>query len=311
MKLSIIIPVYNVSEYVVECLDSIAIQGDVDAECIIVDDCGTDDSMSKVSAWIDSYKGSVDFKIIHHDHNKGISEARNTGMRHMTGDYVLFLDSDDYLLPNAISSLVEVVEKHPDVDYVVSSCECCRNDLVNRWQISDNDKGYWSNQTDIQRIVVKNPNVWNKLYKCSLLKENGFEFDESLFMIEDLVFNFQVVHKILSICCIQNHTYFYRIRQNSLMTSANRDDEKLKNHVNVYSRLMLQEVDSKYNYLRFDIIRGMRYLLYARKNNSNLTAWKEFDSLVRRFLLLELRHFRLRNAFVLFIMMFPIYKMLR
>lgn len=77
---SIIIPVNNVSDYVEECLQSVAAQTYTAIECIIVDDCGTDDSMQKVESFITNYQGPITFKILHHEHNRGLSAARNTGI---------------------------------------------------------------------------------------------------------------------------------------------------------------------------------------------------------------------------------------
>lgn len=79
MKISIIVPVYNVEQYIKECFDSIAAQtykGDI--ECIFVDDCGQDDSVAVLEKLIAEYKGPIQFSIVHHEHNKGLSGARNT-----------------------------------------------------------------------------------------------------------------------------------------------------------------------------------------------------------------------------------------
>lgn len=91
MKISIIVPVYNVEQYIKECFDSIAAQtynGEI--ECIFVDDCGQDKSVDILEKMIVGYQGGISFSIIHHEHNKGLSGARNTGIRHATGDYLYF-----------------------------------------------------------------------------------------------------------------------------------------------------------------------------------------------------------------------------
>ena len=91
MKISIIVPVYNVEPYIRECFSSIATQtykGKI--ECIFVDDCGQDKSVEILEELIADYHGSISFSIIHHEHNKGLSGARNTGICHATGDYLYF-----------------------------------------------------------------------------------------------------------------------------------------------------------------------------------------------------------------------------
>ena len=97
-KISIIIPIYNVEPYIEDCLQSVMRQtyrGMM--ECILVDDCGTDNSMKVAEQLIKIYNGPIDFKVLHHEHNRGLSAARNTGIDAACGDYVYFLDSDDWI----------------------------------------------------------------------------------------------------------------------------------------------------------------------------------------------------------------------
>ena len=117
-KISIIIPVYNVAEYITECVQSVmrqTYQGEI--ECILVDDCGSDGSIAIAEQLIAEYKGSISFRILHHDHNRGLSAARNTGLEASTGDYVYFLDSDDFIDANTIEVLYEAVTSR---DYAIS-----------------------------------------------------------------------------------------------------------------------------------------------------------------------------------------------
>ena len=122
MKISIIVPVYNVELYIKECFESIAAQtykGEI--ECIFVDDCGQDDSVAILEKLIAEYHGPIQFSIVHHEHNKGLSGARNTGIRKAKGDYLYFLDSDDTITPDCIEKLVMLVEKYPGVEMVQGS----------------------------------------------------------------------------------------------------------------------------------------------------------------------------------------------
>ena len=80
-KISILIPIYNVENYIIRCLNSVIEQtyrGPL--ECILVDDCGNDNSISLVKKFLDSYSGNVKFRILHHDHNRGLAAARNTAV---------------------------------------------------------------------------------------------------------------------------------------------------------------------------------------------------------------------------------------
>lgn len=105
-KISIIIPVYNVEEYIAECLQSVMNQSyGGDMECIIVDDCSEDRSIAVASQMIEEYKGEITFLILHHKCNRGLSAARNTGTSVADGDYIYYLDSDDFIDSNTIEEL--------------------------------------------------------------------------------------------------------------------------------------------------------------------------------------------------------------
>ena len=119
MKISIIVPVYNVEEYIEDCLRSITAQtykGEV--ECIIVDDCTPDSSCTIIEKFISKYAGNIQFKLLHHEKNRGLSAARNTGIDATTGEYIYFLDSDDEITPNCIELLAEPLKKEK-YDFVI------------------------------------------------------------------------------------------------------------------------------------------------------------------------------------------------
>lgn len=96
-KVSIIIPAYNVAPWIEETLESVARQTFGDFECIIVNDCATDNTLDVATSWI---KKDKRFRIICRDINGGLSAARNTGIKYAIGDYISFLDSDDIWHPN-------------------------------------------------------------------------------------------------------------------------------------------------------------------------------------------------------------------
>ena len=111
-KISIIIPIYNVEEYITECLQSVMRQtykGEI--ECILVDDCGTDNSIAVAERHIADYKGPIEFRVLHHVRNRGLSAARNTGTDAATGDYIYYLDSDDYISDDCLEVLAEPLKK--------------------------------------------------------------------------------------------------------------------------------------------------------------------------------------------------------
>ena len=106
IKVSIIIPVYQVSNYVERCLKSVIGQTFTDFECIIVNDATRDDSIEKCERLIDGYDGPIRFRIIHHEVTRGLSAARNTGTTAAKGDYILYVDSDDVITKDCVEKLM-------------------------------------------------------------------------------------------------------------------------------------------------------------------------------------------------------------
>ena len=115
MKLSIIVPIYNVAPYLRKCVDSLLAQDISDYEIILVDDGSTDDSGAIADEIFNAFRLSplasrLEMRVIHQS-NRGLSEARNTGTREAKGNYILFVDSDDYLQPNTLGALLEQAER--------------------------------------------------------------------------------------------------------------------------------------------------------------------------------------------------------
>ena len=103
-------------KHIRRCLESIIAQQteSISMECILVDDCSPDESVAIVRQIIAEYKGDMAFVILHHEVNKGLSAARNTGIDVAKGDYLFFVDSDDYLMPGAVAKLFNALSSHPD-----------------------------------------------------------------------------------------------------------------------------------------------------------------------------------------------------
>ena len=119
MKISIIVPMYQVEQYLAICLKSITDQTMTDGvECILVDDCGSDRSLFIAKDFIEHYQGNVLFRIVEREKNGGLSAARNSGIDVASGEYVYFLDSDDEIIPNCLEIMWSLVEKYGKVNLV-------------------------------------------------------------------------------------------------------------------------------------------------------------------------------------------------
>ena len=229
IKISIIVPVYNVEHYIKECFDSIAAQtykGEI--ECIFVDDCGQDNSVAVLVKLIAEYNGPIQFSIVHHEHNKGLSGARNTGIRNAQGDYLYFIDSDDSITSDCIEKLVALAEKYPGVEMVQGSTKSHRSwlSLQDKQLPCYSSDRHWIMQAMLARYIIPLTS-WNKMIiKPLVINENLF-FEEGL-VHEDEMWNFILAKHIRTIAFCFEDTYIYRENPNGIMHGVN----SLQYHLN-------------------------------------------------------------------------------
>lgn len=269
-KVSIIIPVYNVEQYVNECLYSVGIQTIADdIECIIVDDCGQDRSMDIVDEYINGYKGNVFFKVLRHDKNSGLSAARNTGIRAAKGEYLYFLDSDDTITPNCIELMFKCAEFHK-ADLVQSffSTEYAYQNVL--FNIHHPD--FIEDAGEVKRTLLNcnvNPvTAANRLVKTSLFREHELYFREGI-IHEDNHWTFFLAKYVSRMAYCKEKTYFYRVTSGSIMNEKN-----IQKEIHSYNvRLMdyIQNIDSmergaQMKYI-FDELRIMVYNKFYDSNN--------------------------------------------
>lgn len=249
MMVSVIIPVYNVSEYIERCIRSVMTQTFTDIECIIVDDATEDDSIEKCERLIEEYnhnldlnlneRGRIRFKILYHEVNRGLSAARNTGTEAATGDWIFYLDSDDEITPNCIEKLVTIAQEHPDVDMVQGNSMMIPNDIRIRVHVDRRIPEHLSSNGEIVRYYHKHwipTSAWNKLVKCSFLKDNDLAFKEGL-VYEDLLWMFYVMKDLEKICVCKDITYHYYVRSGSIMKAT---EEKIsgKSYYCIYNDIL-------------------------------------------------------------------------
>ena len=191
---SIVIPVYKVETYIHRCLESIfhqEIEGTL-LECIIVDDCSPDNSIAIAKKLIESYSGNILFRIIAHSKNSGLSAARNTGIRAAKGDFLIFVDSDDYLKDNSIHTMLQALKQHPEADSVVCNYYDCKEKKV-PFPIETYE--YLPNKDVIMErfyeTKIKSA-AWNKIVRREQIINNNifFPFGFSNFFIIILFFFF-------------------------------------------------------------------------------------------------------------------------
>jgi glycosyltransferase involved in cell wall biosynthesis len=215
LKISIIVPVYNVEKYIIECLLSIENQDfDNSYEVLLIDDCSKDNSILLANHFIaNSSKGEL-FKTIKHSNNKGLSASRNTGIKNARGRYLLFLDSDDTLNKGSLSTLYKQIKSNQLVvgnykTFGVKTNVSFPELFLNNSSVKPLKDFF---------LYKYYPMAWNKLISRKFILENNLFFKEGIYH-EDILWSYEVATKAKSIGVANFITYNYRIRLNSIMSS--------------------------------------------------------------------------------------------
>lgn len=220
---SIIIPVYNVRDYIEDCLRSVIAQDyDGQIECIVVDDCGTDDTIDVVQRFITTQCSPIKFRIIHHEHNRKQSAARNTGLQASQGEYISFIDSDDWIDPSYISAMVKCMNEYPESDMVVAGTKCMDQHLY-QWMDCATWKEKNTRYTDNQQWIIDTCSIkmgmipmmpFSKLIKRSFLFDNQLFFLEGIYYEDDL-WLVNLARTLQRVSFVHQNLYYYRVRMDS------------------------------------------------------------------------------------------------
>ena len=216
MLISVIIPVYNAEKYLEKCIKSLICQTYRNIELIFIDDSSNDRSYEIVQKYM-----KLDDRIrLYSNHEKGVSNARNYGLIHATGEWIYFVDADDYVNSNTIKVLINLLEQNESVELLCFGYnESHEGRIITNNNFSGNSFEY---STDILQEKIFNDNrikgyVWNKFFKASVLSNNGICFDSRLPVNEDLLFCYQYIKHIKVGVYIDLGLYTYVKHDNSAM----------------------------------------------------------------------------------------------
>lgn len=212
-KVSIIVPVYNVEKYLDKCLKSLVNQTFKDFEIIIVNDGSPDNSSQIIENYKLKYSNMI--KVITQQ-NQGLSDSRNNGLKLATADYIIFVDSDDYIELNMVEKLYkEITEKQADV-------VICGNNVVNENYelLSKAFPNKYESYDFVTQMIFGNLSAWNKIIKKSLL-DDKYLFFRSNVWYEDIDFSFKLFLKAKKIFILHENLYNYLLRSGSIMNSKN------------------------------------------------------------------------------------------
>lgn len=209
-KVSIIVPVYNVSNYLPSCLDTLINQTYRNIEIILIDDNSTDNSLEICN----KYKEKDPRIIVIHKENGGAASARNYGLNIYTGEYVSFVDSDDYIELNYIEKLVSMLEKY-NADISVCSFFDVKNTNVKAFDyhcdvIEYDDEGFLKRFLDDWTCGL----LWNKIFKSGVVKNIRMKEGHK---IDDEFFTYKLIMNSKKVVLFNNPLYYYRQRMDSVM----------------------------------------------------------------------------------------------
>lgn len=254
---SIIVPVYNVERYLQDCLDSVSKQSFQNFEIIIVDDGSTDNSSAVCDTYAETYRNAT----VIHQTNGGLSSARNTGINTAKGDYLIFLDSDDFLIHD--DSLDRIAESLKRNQPELLICLPDEYDATGKEVMIHHPVGKWSENTVFQSSEIVNQlyeinGIWVTLAQTKIIKrnycvDNGLMFYEGIYHEDDE----WIAHVLMSnptIAFYYRPWYGYRHRENSIVSSLETDKlyKKACDKIKVASSMLNQDLAKNYSaYVRY------------------------------------------------------------
>ena len=208
--ISILIPCYNVEQYISQCLDSIINQTYSNLQIVIVDDGSKDNTLSIAKKF-----AKLDSRIeVYHQENQGVAITRNTLLYKIKGDYFLFVDSDDWIEPNMIEFLYSKIQEH---NVEIAVCSNVINDATPKEEYREDIWNHDKTIKEFLRHVDFNGSLWNKLISTKLISKKTL-FEKGISYGEDALFTWHILQNLYKICVTNKQLYHYRIHKDSLST---------------------------------------------------------------------------------------------
>lgn len=309
MKVSIIVPFYNVEQYIRRCFVSVVRQSYKNIECIFIDDGSPDNCYSILKKLIEKYSGPIEFIIIKHEKNMGLSVARNTGTLAASGEYIYYLDSDDEIMENCFHDLVELAVKYPGVDIVQGNTRTIPFQ-ANDWRDirQKNFPEFVEDTNWIKFHCFTKPkipvNAWNKLINKKFVLENNLYFLKDI-IHEDEHWIFFVSRRLKKICFTRAITYVHYINSDSIIQSTS-NYKKIFSFYKIIEDLIGRD-NSQLSLLE------RKYILKILKNNilkisirdEEITLVPLYRQLAKKIFKFSLKEMRILDAITVSIFLMP------
>jgi len=289
-KISVIIPVYNAQIFLHKCINSILTQNFTDFELLLIDDGSQDDS-GKIC---DEFEVKDRRIRVFHKINEGVSSSRNFGINKANGEWICFVDSDDWLDNGAFQEIISSIE-NKNVDLVIWGIKLVYDKHIK--EIIVPTAGLFNTSTEVSELLIRSDikgyfgSPCTKLYSSSIIKLNKLYFDNNLSLMEDCKFNYSYFKYISSVFAIPKSYYNYRLGHNSLSLSNNYPDiflELWRDYIqmrsefytsynglykDIFNRLLDKEIEM--SYITFTLA------LYAKKRTAK-TRRENFAKILNR-----------------------------
>ena len=271
-KVSIIVPIYNVEDYLECCLESILKQTYTNLEIVLVNDGSTDSSLNICKKYL-----KKDKRIVLVDKpNGGLSDARNVGLDNATGEYVIFVDSDDFLAKDAVEKLYGAINER-DVQFVTANFIFVSNDGT-PWKSPMFNSRFESCKLSIDEykksFYLMNSGVWNKIFRKKFLDENKLKFQVGL-PAEDAIFTTLAFMKAKESYYIKDIVYNYRqrdVKKGNLSISTNCSVSYFEGISKAYKIVYNNfKKNDKMNFYRYYYAKSTSYILYKFIDSRLLT----------------------------------------
>lgn len=283
MFLSIIVPVYNVEKYVKQCIESIVCQIHhmSDVEIIIVNDGSTDDSMNIINS---ISTDNIKITIINQE-NQGLSQARNKGFTHAIGRFVWFVDSDDYLRPNAIQYFKDIYTHYPNFDVYSSFMDRYVENTKQYIKKDNHHKTNWSGKEYLFNHLPRGA-AQRFIYNREFIESNNLRFIPGI-LHEDGVWGTEMLYSATNVFLLPESIYVYRLRSNGSIMSNIRIKsayDLLKGH-KILSQFLNERVEGKdyflfREYIFSQIGNAFGYSKHLFKTEEFKTFYKEYQEYI-------------------------------
>lgn len=253
VKFSIIIPVYNIQDYIEECINSVLEQSYKSYEIILVNDGSTDNSGRICEEFASKISG---VKVIHKK-NGGLSSARNEGIKVANGDYLMFLDGDDFIKEEALKNLSEVIYDFPNIDLICGKfikLSPSGNFQYEKFQFPNVNRmsGVEGLTSFFKNIPIIMWSACRTIFKTSFFKENNFKFKEGI-TSEDLELIPKIYMKASSIAVCNKPFYIYRLgRSESIINTVN--EKRFYDVINIiksYLEILENDKNKNFEFIKF------------------------------------------------------------